>query len=197
MGPLPCFPSLQFTITQSRATGIADHILPLGDLLLLLLSSLLLLSVCLCIFASYLYIIRVVIVMPLISQSISRSATPCIFKSSFRSPASAQTDGRTKVPVFYRTSSPSGPLPCFPSLQFTITQSRATGIADHILPLGNLFSFILSQAQSVPLISVISPTLTCLNIQWCGSQGPPWTPGEVSRQFRCLLGSGSKGDEAL
>ena len=27
--------------------------------------------------------------------------------------------------------------------------------------------------------------------------GPPWTPGEVSRQFRCLLGSGSKGDEAL
>ena len=32
-----CFPSLQFTITQSRATGIADHILPLGDLLLLLL----------------------------------------------------------------------------------------------------------------------------------------------------------------
>ena len=35
--------------------------------------------------------------------------------------------------------SPSGPLPCFPSLQFTITQSRATGIADHILPLGDLF----------------------------------------------------------
>ena len=30
---LPCFLSLQFTITQSRATGIADHILPLGDLL--------------------------------------------------------------------------------------------------------------------------------------------------------------------
>ena len=42
-------------------------------------------------------------------------------------------------PVFYRTSSPSGPLPCFPSLQFTIRQSRATGIADHILPLGDLF----------------------------------------------------------
>ena len=32
-GPLPCFPSLQFIITQSWATGIADHILPLGDLL--------------------------------------------------------------------------------------------------------------------------------------------------------------------
>ena len=41
-------------------------------------------------------------------------------------------------PVFCRTSSPSGLLPCFPSLQFTITQSRATGIADHILPLGDL-----------------------------------------------------------
>ena len=38
--------------------------------------------------------------------------------------------------------SPSGPLPCSPSLQFTITQSRATGIADHILPFGDLFSFI-------------------------------------------------------
>ena len=31
---VPCFPSLQFTITQSRATGIPNHILPLGDLLL-------------------------------------------------------------------------------------------------------------------------------------------------------------------
>ena len=55
-----------------------------------------------------------------------------------------RTDGRTDVmtnespPVFYRTSSPSGPLPCFLSLQFTIMQSRATGIADHILPLGDL-----------------------------------------------------------
>ena len=51
-----------------------------------------------------------------------------------------RTDGMTNEspPVFYRTSSPLGPLPCFPSLQFTITQSRATGIADHILPLGDL-----------------------------------------------------------
>ena len=46
-------------------------------------------------------------------------------------------------PVFYRTSSPSGPLPCFPSLRFTITQSRATGIADHILPLGDLLQEFL------------------------------------------------------
>ena len=52
-----------------------------------------------------------------------------------------QTGKRTnerKSPVFYRTSSPSGPLPCFLSLQFTVMQSRATGIADHILPLGDL-----------------------------------------------------------
>merc|ERR1711942_255617 len=41
-------------------------------------------------------------------------------------------------PVFYRTLSPLWPLPCFPSLQFTIMQSRATDIADHILPLGDL-----------------------------------------------------------
>ena len=41
-------------------------------------------------------------------------------------------------PVFYRTLSPLGPLPCFLSLHFTIMQSRATGIADHILPLGDL-----------------------------------------------------------
>ena len=56
-----------------------------------------------------------------------------------------RTNGRTnerKSPVFYRTSSLSGPLPCFPSLQFTITQSRATGIADHLLPLGDLFGFL-------------------------------------------------------
>ena len=30
--------------------------------------------------------------------------------------------------------------PCFLSLHITIMQSRATGIADHILPLGDLFS---------------------------------------------------------
>ena len=56
-----------------------------------------------------------------------------------------RTNGRTNEqtnkspPVFYRTLSPSGPLPRFPSLQFTIRQSRARGIADHILPLGDLF----------------------------------------------------------
>ena len=44
---------------------------------------------------------------------------------------------KQKSPVFYRTLSPSGPLPCL-SFQFTTMQSRATGIADHILPLGDL-----------------------------------------------------------
>ena len=57
-----------------------------------------------------------------------------------------RTNERTnerKSPVFYRTSSPVGPLPCFPSLQFTIMQSRVTGIADHILPWGDLlFSYL-------------------------------------------------------
>ena len=56
-------------------------------------------------------------------------------------------DGQTnkrKSPVFYRTLSPSGPLPCFPSLRFTIMESRATGIVDHILPSGDLFVFIVS-----------------------------------------------------
>ena len=47
-------------------------------------------------------------------------------------------------PVFYRTSSPSRPLPCFLLLQFKIMESRATGIADHILPLGNLLFFQIS-----------------------------------------------------
>ena len=42
------------------------------------------------------------------------------------------TDGQI-LHVFYRTLSPSGPLPCF-----TIMQSRALGIADHILPVGVL-----------------------------------------------------------
>ena len=51
------------------------------------------------------------------------------------------TDERTnKSPlVFYRTSSPLGPLPCYPSPTITYIQSRAKGIADHILPLGNWF----------------------------------------------------------
>ena len=51
--------------------------------------------------------------------------------------------------MFYRTSSPLRPLPCFPTLQSTITQSRATGIADHILPLGDLL-FLSNSQPSYP-----------------------------------------------
>ena len=40
--------------------------------------------------------------------------------------------------MFDRTSSSLGPLP-FISFRFTTMQSRATGIADHVLPLGDLF----------------------------------------------------------
>ena len=63
-------------------------------------------------------------------------------RADFRSEKAwgGQKDGWTKksTPVFYRTSSPLGPLPFFLSLQFTIMQSRAMGIADRILPLGDL-----------------------------------------------------------
>ena len=39
--------------------------------------------------------------------------------------------------MFYRTLSPLGPLPCLPSPTVTNILSRATGITDHILPLGD------------------------------------------------------------
>ena len=55
-----------------------------------------------------------------------------------------RTNERTNesAPVFYRTLAPSGPLPCFLSFRFTSMQSRATGIADHVLPLGDLFLIV-------------------------------------------------------
>ena len=61
------------------------------------------------------------------------------------------TDGRTNEspPVFYRTLSPWGPLPCFLSLWFTTMQSRATGVADLILPLDDWFSFVTMKCQSI------------------------------------------------
>ena len=50
--------------------------------------------------------------------------------------------GRTKVPLCSTGLSPlRGRCPASPSLQFTITQSRATGIADHVLPLGDLLHY--------------------------------------------------------
>ena len=59
-------------------------------------------------------------------------------------------------------------LPCFHSLQFTIMQSRATGIADHLLPLGDLFS--LSLSNSILTLGGESPPrpllgLTCLKLK--------------------------------
>ena len=57
-------------------------------------------------------------------------------------------------PVFYRTLFPSGPLPCFLSLHITIMQSRATGIADHILPLGDLLHYC-----SCPTVGNVYPAL--------------------------------------
>ena len=62
--------------------------------------------------------------------------------SGLRGPGGGgRMDGRTdkqKSPAFYRTWSPLGLLPCLPFL-FTTMQDRATGIADHELPMGDLF----------------------------------------------------------
>ena len=70
--------------------------------------------------------------------------------------ADKRTDGWTneqKFPVFYRTSFPTGPLHCL-SFQFTTMQSRATGIADHVLPLGDLFHFKIMKFRKDPTITV-------------------------------------------
>ena len=55
--------------------------------------------------------------------------------------------------MFYRTSCPSGPLPCYPSPTITNRHSRATGIADHILPLGDwlLYQFLLIKVKALLL----------------------------------------------
>merc|ERR1711989_230454 len=48
-------------------------------------------------------------------------------------------------PVFYRTSSPLGPLPCLlPNCHFNV-DGQSKGTADHLLPLGDWFllSFLL------------------------------------------------------
>ena len=60
--------------------------------------------------------------------------------------------------MFYRTSSPLGPLPCTLSLTETIIQSRAMGIADHILPLGDLLVvFGLCYRPNDPVTSITAP----------------------------------------
>ena len=43
-------------------------------------------------------------------------------------------------PVFYKTSTPLGPLPCYQSPTITNIYSRAMSIADHVLPLGDWFT---------------------------------------------------------
>ena len=48
-----------------------------------------------------------------------------------------------KLSIRVVTTSPYFLMPCFPSLQLIIMQKRATGIADHILPLGDLLNFKL------------------------------------------------------
>ena len=66
-------------------------------------------------------------------------------------------DHRSSYNCTYRTLFPSGPLPCFLSLQLTIMQSKATGIADHILPLGDLFLFsplLIPDSFAQPNLSV-------------------------------------------
>ena len=60
------------------------------------------------------------------------------------------------APMFYRTLFPSRPLLSFPSLNITIMQSRATGITDHLLPLGNRFDNI-SPANSQKLFPITNP----------------------------------------
>ena len=67
-------------------------------------------------------------------------------------------------PVFYRISSPLGPLPCLLSLQFTIMQSRAMGIADHILPLGDLFDLIYSLKRSRNFSCVVPGVIKMIKI---------------------------------
>ena len=67
-----------------------------------------------------------------------------------------------KSPVYYRTLPPLGPLPCFPSLEFAIIQSRAMGIADHLL--GDLLFVRLAVCHSYtppprPLRSQIRPVM--------------------------------------
>ena len=68
----------------------------------------------------------------------------------------------TEVFVFYRTSPPLGPLPCL-SFRFTTKQSRAMGIADHVLTLGDLFAVLSTYvARLAPLCMDDSPA----SINW-------------------------------
>ena len=78
---------------------------------------------------------------------------------SLGQPGSRRPWPGSRWPVFYRTLSPSGLLPCFLSLQFTIMQSRAMGIADHILPLGDLLLYYFTALKFVPVLKLLPPGL--------------------------------------
>ena len=116
-------------------------------------------------------------------------------------------DGGTNEspPVFYRTLSPLGPLPCFLSLQFIIMQSRAKGIADHILPLGDLFPVSVLPPKirpSDPKSSLFDPK-SGLSDQNRSPKGNMWSAIPVAL-LRVIMnwsegkqGSGPKGDEVL
>ena len=91
----------------------------------------------------------------------SRSQRPDLGLEGPNGGTHKQTHERTNEspPVFYRTLSPSGPLPCYPSHKLTIMQSRATGIADHIncpLATGSPFKTIshFSIVKSYSLIAI-------------------------------------------
>ena len=56
-------------------------------------------------------------------------------------------DGRTDAqisPVFYRTSSPLGPLPCLLPNRPHSVDGQGKGTADHLLPLGDWFLWMCS-----------------------------------------------------
>ena len=66
-----------------------------------------------------------------------------------------QMNGRMKVPCVLQDFIPFGAAALLPPTPIHAKQSRATGIADHILPLGDLFctsqaSHILNQTFQTP-----------------------------------------------
>ena len=57
--------------------------------------------------------------------------------------------------VFYRIVSFSRPLSCFPHSDTKSNKVGARGIADHILPLGDWFSFVTMECQSICTDTII------------------------------------------
>ena len=104
--------------------------------------------------------------------------------------------GQTKVPLCSIGLSPLGPLPCFLSLEFLIMQSRATGISDHILHLGDWFRSKISllrpkinplQPKISPLIPIINPFRPLWLLWPLWSPNPLWPETCPMRPQTCLL----------